>query len=230
MKFDTYMVGGCVRDEIMGLKSKDIDFVMLAPSFEAMRAEILKEGHTIFLEKPEYQVIRAHHAVFGAVDYTLARKDGKYSDGRHPDNTTIVLELEQDLARRDFTCNAIAKDIRTGEIVDPFFGRRHIADKMLHAVGNAHDRFAEDRLRVFRALRFSIQKGFTLSSEIIQAINTLNIKDYDAVSTERIREELLKMFVANTRDSITLLSHEFPQLFNVLLSRGIWFQPTTKKP
>lgn len=228
MKYKTYLVGGAVRDEIMHIPCKDLDYVMLAPSFEAMRDELKNAGYRIFVEKPEFLTIRAQHSGHGAVDFAVARTDGTYSDGRHPDSTGIASDIEQDLARRDFTCNAIAKDIDTGELIDPFDGHRAIVFKELVAVGDANRRFQEDRLRVFRALRFEVQKGFWMDSHLTESILSLKVDDFAAVSTERIREELVKMFKVDSMKTSYLLSHRFPQLGKVVNQRGIWFRPTTE--
>jgi tRNA nucleotidyltransferase (CCA-adding enzyme) len=228
MKYKTYYVGGCVRDEIMGIQSKDIDLVMLAPSFDDMRTAVLESGCKIFVEKPEYLTIRANHPSLGPVDFAIARQDGSYTDGRRPDNTTIASSLVQDLSRRDFTMNAIAKDMQTGEYIDPFNGIQSIQDGKLKAVGNARDRFNEDKLRVFRALRFTIQKSFHMHYDISDAIGRMTILDFNSVSTERIREELLKMFKVNAFRSMLLLFKDYPVLGDVIENRGIWFKPTTE--
>jgi tRNA nucleotidyltransferase (CCA-adding enzyme) len=179
MKYKTYLVGGAVRDEILGRPNKDLDFVMLAPSFNDMRDALLADGCKIFVEKPEYLTIRANHPKLGAVDFACARKDGNYSDGRRPDSTEITTDLVADLSRRDFTCNALAKDVDTGEIIDPFNGRRDIQDKMLVAVGNPITRITEDKLRAFRALRFSVTRSFIMDYPLTQAIRYFSVpSDY----------------------------------------------------
>jgi len=227
MNFRTYLVGGAVRDELLGLPCKDLDFVVIAPSFDAMRAMLLEQGCKIFVEKPEFLTIRAKHPTLGCVDFACARKDGNYTDGRRPDAVAVAETLEQDLERRDFTCNAIAKSLEHGRLLDPHKGQKDIEDRLLRCVGSARARMGEDKLRAFRALRFAITKGFRIGTEIQEAIDSLTPMQFDGVSTERIREELFKMFKHETERSFKLL-FEFRVLCEVVRKRGIWFKPTTE--
>lgn len=230
MNFPTYLVGGAVRDELMGIPCKDLDFVVVAPSFEAMRAMLVAQNCKIFVEKPEYLTIRVKHPTLGCVDFAVARADGHYSDGRHPDRTSVAESIIQDLARRDFTCNAIAKHVESGKLVDPCNGQLDIANRRLVAVGSARARIAEDKLRAFRALRFTVTKGFVLDHEISNAIGAMTPNMFDKVSTERIREELYKMFRANPMRSFSLLREPCHSvLWDVICDRDIWFKPTTEQ-
>jgi tRNA nucleotidyltransferase (CCA-adding enzyme) len=226
-KFPTYLVGGAVRDELLGIPCKDLDYVVVAPSFEAMKKDLLEQGCKIFVEKPEFLTIRCNHPELGCVDFAVARKDGEYSDGRHPDSTCIADNLEQDLARRDFTCNAMAKSLDHGRILDPFNGRLSIESKHLMCVGNPIDRLNEDKLRAFRAVRFAVTKGFGIHHDILSAISDLKVTDFDGVSTERIREELFKTFKSNWIRGFELIDFS-PVLREVVKARGIWFRPTTE--
>lgn len=228
MSFKTYLVGGAVRDEILGVKPKDLDFVMLAPSFEAMTNQLLREGAKIFVSTPDFLTLRCKHPKHGPADYACARKDGVYEDGRHPESVMIAETLEEDLARRDMTIGAMAKDMETGEIIDPFNGRDDCAAKVIRFVGKPAHRLAEDKLRAFRAVRFAVTKKFELARSTSDAIKTLLGGDFDGVSTERIREELFKMFSVNMLKSYDLVFRKFPNLGRVVLKRGIWFEPTTK--
>jgi len=228
MTFKTYLVGGAVRDELLGLLSKDLDFVVLAPSFDSMRDDLLAQGCKIFVEKPEFLTIRCKHPKLGCVDFAVARKDGIYTDGRRPDHTEIADSLIEDLARRDFTCNAIAKDITTGEIVDPFDGQAAIRNYSLRCVGSARERLSEDKLRAFRAIRFAITKHFTISFELAQAICDLLPTDFDSVSTHRVWEEIYKCAVVDIKRLFNLIYHDFTILGKIVDERGIWFEPTTR--
>lgn len=226
MKAKFYQVGGSVRDQLLGVKSKDIDYAVETTSFDAMRAAILERGGNIFLETPQYFTIRAHVPNLGATDYVLCRKDGIYKDGRHPE-TVEVGTIQDDLARRDFTVNAIAIDTDTGEVLDPFHGQFDIKEKILRAVRDPKQRLDEDRLRAFRAVRFAITKNFVIEKELAEAIARL--VDFDSISTERIREELMKMFKADSYESFYYLFDAYHNLGQVAIARGIWFKPTVEK-
>ena len=224
-----YQVGGSVRDEFLGLRSKDIDYSVEAESYDAMRQAIVERGGDIFLETPQYLTIRAKVPGLGACDYVLCRKDGAYSDGRHPE-TVEVGSILDDLARRDFTMNAIAK-AEDGTIIDPFDGRLHIKRCVIRCVGDAEKRFTEDGLRMLRALRFSITKGFILDSHILTCVMTPDFyrPRLRGVSTERIREELHKMFSYSTIATL-MLFEDRPQLIDfrnyIIKQSGIWLKPT----
>lgn len=219
-----YLVGGAVRDELLGVKSKDLDYSVEAPSFEAMRDWILSQGMEIFLDKPEFNIIRARNGKEVA-DYVMCRKEGPYTDSRHPDWVEAGTIFD-DLARRDFTVNAIAKDAETGEYIDPWDGRNDLEAGMLRAVGNAKDRLSEDPLRAFRALRFLVTKDFNISGSLHDAMR----EDYnmDSVSTERIRDEVFKMFKHDTADAMFWLS-SYRRYLDIVIDRGIWFKATTEE-
>lgn len=221
-----YLVGGAVRDELLGVRSKDLDYAVEAPSFDAMREWILEQGMEIFLDRPEFNVIRARRGKEVA-DYVLCRKEGPYSDSRHPDwvETGTILD---DLARRDFSVNAIARDAETGEYVDPWNGRQDLEDFRLRAVGNAEDRLREDPLRAFRALRFRVTKGLFIDGELNNALRAAVGMDMDSVSTERIRDEVFKMFKHNTVRAMEALI-SYPRYLDIIVDRGIWFKATTEE-
>lgn len=227
--FKTYLVGGAVRDELLGVPCKDLDYVVLAPTFDKLRESLLEVGCKIFTENPKCLTIRAKHPTLGCVDFACGRKDGNYTDGRHPDDTCVTQVLEEDLARRDFTCNAMAKSLEHGRILDPFHGQRDVEDRILRAVGSAMQRMTEDRLRAFRALRFAVTKGFRVESDIYNAIGTMTHMQFDCVATERIREELMKAFKHDSALAFKLLTVDFPLLWEVTKARGIWFRPTTEQ-
>lgn len=206
-----YKVGGCVRDEILGIKSKDVDYSVEAESFEAMRTDLLARGMKIYPTPEEYMTVRGKLNGVDA-DFVLCRKDGFYSDGRRPD-TVEMGTIMDDLARRDFTMNAIAIDEDTKEILDPFNGRKDIADKIIRCVGST-DRLKEDSLRMIRALRFSITKGFRMSDDVIDCIeNNWNL--LENVSRERIAVELNLMLANSTRDTFRLMV-DFQDMFEFI--------------
>src|SRR6476469_7194260 len=154
-----FMVGGAVRDWLMDPATvpHDLDFSVEADSFSQMRTWFHAMGITIFIENEEFGTIRGRFPKgvdnFGpfkvagkAADFVWARKDGPYSDGRRPDWTEPGT-LQDDLARRDFTINAMAMD-EQGNLIDPFGGRADIDSHVIRAVGRANDRMQEDSLRI----------------------------------------------------------------------------------
>jgi len=197
-----YLVGGYVRDKILGVRSKDIDFAVEAPSFEALRNDLLAKNVLIWQERPEFLTIRGRHPELGAVDYTLCRKDGFYSDNRHPD-TVEIGSIYDDLARRDFTINAIAIDERTNEYLDPHKGTQDIADRVLRTVGDPRDRFKEDPLRMLRAIRFYVTRDFEISGDVdILFFSRVLLDMLGRIPIERVYEELRKCFEANSWETL----------------------------
>ncbi len=189
-----FKVGGAVRDQFLDLKSKDIDLAVEAKSFDEMREEVIRRNGKIYVETPQYFTIRAKLPTLGDVDFSLCRRDGIYKDGRHPESVEPASILD-DLARRDFTINAI--DIDTNETLDPHNGIEDIVNKTIKCVGDPHLRFEEDSLRILRALRFHITKRFHIHDDTVEAMyknkhNLLNLP------VERIRDEFYRMFKYHT--------------------------------
>lgn len=221
-----YAVGGFVRDELLGIRSKDIDVVVEVSSFEVLREYVEGLGAKIFQERPQFGVIRATHPTLGAVDYVMCRRDGVYSDARRPDSI-FVGSLFEDLSRRDFTVNAIAKDPDSGQYIDPFNGREDLENRVLRCVGKPLDRFTEDPLRVFRALRFAVTKRFTIDPETESAIASIGVELLSTVPDERVQAELTKMFEFDTVEAIEALQC-FPELFTFAFSRRLRLIPSMK--
>lgn len=223
-----YQVGGSVRDELLGLKSKDIDYAVEADSFDDMRDAVLSRGGEIFQERPQFVTLRAKVPGLGACDYVLCRKDGYYTDGRHPDVVEVGTILD-DLARRDFTINAIAKT-EDGTLIDPHGGQIDLANKFLRCVGDAHTRFTEDGLRMVRAIRFKITKGLTGTDNNIH--ECLGWPDFfetrlDKVTIEQIREELVRCFAHDSYKTMITLMFYYQSLTKYLFERdGLWLKPT----
>lgn len=223
-----YQVGGFVRDRLLGARSKDLDYVVLAPSYEEMREWVAQQG-TIFLEKPEFWTIRAQIPGSLPADFVLARKDGQYSDGRRPDSVSVGT-LHDDLSRRDFTVNAIAYDEETDEYIDPFDGQTDIKNRVLRCVGNAYDRFFEDSLRMLRAIRFSLTKGFEILPSITDCFSNQQLLTRLAdIKDERKQGELEKCFAYNTIATLRFFSY-FPDLMRAVFSGKLWLLPTLKNP
>lgn len=234
-KIEMFEVGGCVRDELMGLHTKDVDFVVLAPSFDAMRAELVRQGFKVHVEKPEFVTIRAGvpdgHILRERTkdaDFVLARKDGPTADGRRPEFVEPGT-LMDDLARRDFTVNAIARAV-DGRIIDPFGGRADIEFKRLRFVGDPTKRITEDGLRVLRGFRFMVTKGFIPTDETLEALtHPVATEMLAKVSAERIREELERMLAFDTLATLDVLSHIMPvEMRDVVFSGGLRLSATFK--
>jgi tRNA nucleotidyltransferase/poly(A) polymerase len=240
---ELYEVGGCVRDEIMGVKSKDIDYSVVLHDFDIefgkrwsltpfqiMKDLLELQGYDIKVEKPEYLTIRAifpkGHKYRGGADFVLARKEADYSDGRRPD-AVIPGTLQDDLARRDFTMNAIAK-AADGTLIDPFGGVDDINDKIIRAVGSAEDRIMEDALRGMRALRFAVTKGFSLHYDVVAVLSSKEfVEALSLVSIERVQDELEKMFNADTIHSLFLIDN-FNLTDTLFSNTGLRLMPTMK--
>lgn len=221
-----YQVGGSVRDELLGLKSKDIDYAVEAESFEAMREAILGRGGEVFLETPQYLTIRARVPSLGACDYVLCRKDGAYSDGRRPDSVECGT-IYDDLARRDFTVNAIAK-AEDGTIIDPHGGKEDLKRALLRCVGKASERFTEDGLRMIRAIRFGITKNLVLDDDIKSCLNDEHFfgPRLMGVSIERIRDEVYKCFAHSTPHAFYMFD-KYSKFRDFLFRSGkLWLKPT----
>lgn len=235
MSIKIWEVGGHVRDSLLGIESKDIDMAVEAPSWEAMRAHVVENTKQIFMEKPEFLTIRAMGFDGLPKDFVLCRKDGAYSDGRHPDSVEPGTILD-DLKRRDFTINAIARDPETGELFDPFKGSVDLEDKILRCVGSAKERFEEDALRIIRALRFMITKDLSVDFHIGSALfGSTSPPGSDwgtslkSVSTDRIREELDKCFRHDTKKTLHWVSRLNQSIFDAIFINELWLKPTTEK-
>lgn len=214
MENKLFLCGGAVRDILCNKKPKDMDYVVLVSSYEEMRNFILSSGGKIFQERPEYQIIRGSLPDVGAADFVLPRKDGAYSDNRRPDSTEIADNLFEDSRRRDFTVNAMYQDVHTGQIIDYHGGKDDLKNLRLQTVGKAYDRFNEDPLRMMRAIRFNLTKGFiNVSSSIVDCLNNpaLIEKYKTSVAIERTMEELKKCFEYDTELTLGLIEqfHKF---------------------
>ena len=226
MTIQVYKVGGAVRDQFLGVKSKDIDYAVEAPSFEAMQDFISAQGK-IFLSKPEFFTIRAK--VNGEdADFVLCRREHGYTDGRRPDSVTIG-DIYDDLSRRDFTMNAIAVRVVDDEVIDPHHGVTDLQRRVVRCVGRAEARFNEDSLRMIRAVRFAITKGFVLDQEIQDALNDVYILDkLRNVSRERVREELNRCFRHDTLNTMRMFERFGRLRDRVFSDDALWLEATNK--
>ena len=185
--YSAYAVGGCVRDTLLSLHPHDWDLCTSARPEEmqaVFRGERLAETG---LKHGTLTVVIDHHPY----EITTFRTDGTYTDHRHPDSVTFVEDVSGDLARRDFTVNAMAYSPRTG-LVDLFGGRRDLENRVIRCVGTPADRFREDALRILRALRFASAYDFALEAETDKALRLL-APTLKTVAAERIQAELLKL-------------------------------------
>ncbi|MCM1091856.1 MAG: CCA tRNA nucleotidyltransferase [Muribaculum sp.] len=186
--FEAYVVGGCVRDSILGREPEDWDITTSArpEQVKALFPRTIDTGirHgtvTVMLEKEGFEV-------------TTYRVDGKYEDSRHPKEVIFTPSLKEDLRRRDFTINAMAYNEESG-LVDIFGGMEDIERGIIRCVGDAEERFGEDALRIMRAIRFSAQLGYKIEEDTKQAIRKL-AGTLERISAERIQVELVKLLVS----------------------------------
>lgn len=188
--FEAYVVGGCVRDSLLGRTPGDWDICTSARPeqvrtvFSAYRQILTGEKHGTVA------------VIVGGTPYeiTTYRVDGQYHDSRHPDAVQFVPQVQPDLARRDFTINAMAYSAEEG-LIDPFGGQKDLARGLVRAVGVPHQRFTEDALRILRLYRFAARFGFEIDPATGQAAREL-CAHLDCVSTERITEELTRLLAA----------------------------------
>jgi len=238
-----FKVGGCIRDSFLGIDSKDIDFTFVLDNtdrsveegFQIMTQYMEHKEFTIFLSTPEMFTIRAKFPKGDpneglVADFVLARKEIGYKPGtRQP-----ILELgtiEDDLKRRDFTLNAMAID-EDGNLIDLFDGKNDLDAKILRTPLDPRITMMDDPLRILRALRFSITKGFEIHPTIWNAMRQDEIleKLKVTVSAERIREEVFKMMKHDTPETLRLLHdvdiHHIPGFLDLVFSKGLWLKPT----
>jgi tRNA nucleotidyltransferase/poly(A) polymerase len=239
--FTFFEVGGKVRDELLGLKSKDVDYVAVPDTdlirdvesahtmFNILTDYLKNEGFEIFLITDHCFTIRAKfpigHVYSGVADFVMARKEIGYIPGTR---TPIIKpgSLYDDLERRDFTLNALAKDY-DGNIIDYFNGMEDLRNKILRTPLDIMETFNDDPLRILRAIRFSITKGFTIPNDMWHEIYHYEYENkMPVVSDERIREELIKCFKFDTLDTLERL-RQFPHLTEYIFRENkLWLKPT----
>ena len=189
--YKAYLVGGAVRDMLMGKEPHDWDVTT-----DATPEQIMSIFRKVIPTGIAHGTVTVHF-MKNEIEVTTFRTESDYSDGRHPDKVEYTGNIEEDLSRRDFTINAIASYLGDGTITDPFHGRDDIKRKVIRTVGNPLERFSEDGLRPVRAVRFSAQLGFEIERETLKAISEPEIlKKTSGISLERFRDELLKLMKA----------------------------------
>lgn len=205
--FPCYAVGGCVRDALLGLTPHDYDLCTAATP--AQIKEIFSD-HSLVLAGEKHGTVGVVTPQ-GVVEITTFRTEGDYLDNRHPQQVTFVTDIVSDLARRDFTVNAMAYSPTRG-LADPFGGQADLKNKILRAVGDASARFQEDSLRILRGVRFAVRFGLTPDPDTEQAMITL-APLMENLARERVFEELCQLLpLVNAQD----LLHYAPILTQVI--------------
>lgn len=197
--YEAWLVGGCVRDRLLGRPVRDRDLAT-----DATPRELL-------LLFPDAIAVGAHFGVVlvrrGGAEVQVAtyRSERGYRDGRHPDEVLFEKDVRADLARRDFTINALLEDPFTGEVIDHVGGLKDLQARIIRAIGNPRDRFAGDHLRMLRAVRFAAELGFEIEPRTLEAIREL-APAIQRISAERIRDELSRILTgADPRRGFELL-------------------------
>jgi tRNA nucleotidyltransferase (CCA-adding enzyme) len=217
--FEAYLVGGCVRDLFLKRDPKDWDIATNAKPEEIQKIfpESVYENQfgTVGVKT------ESEEAALKIIEITSYRIESKYTDKRHPDEVRFAETIEEDLARRDFTVNALALSLAegmAGKIIDPFGGQNDLKNKIIRAVGNPEARFQEDALRIMRAVRFMAQLGFDIEKNTAEAIRK-NIGLLEFISKERIRDEFSKLLMTdNAADGVRkmqefgILKYSVPEL------------------
>ena len=218
--YEAFIVGGCVRDAVLGRIPGDWDITTSA------KPEQVKEifGKTVDTGLKHGTVTIIKHGK--GYEVTTYRIDGEYLDGRHPETVEFTPDLREDLKRRDFTINAMAYSHETG-IVDEFEGMEHLKRRVIRCVGCADDRFTEDALRILRAVRFAAQLDFVIEDETYKAIVKI-APNLTHVSKERIQVELTKLLLSDHPEKIWMVDETgiadyvtsgFPEVFERELER-----------
>lgn len=216
--YEAFLVGGSVRDSILGRPIHDYDITTSATPDEMME---------VFKDKRIIETGLQHGTITIVIDgepyeVTTYRIDGNYSDSRRPDKVTFTKSLEEDLKRRDFTINAMAYNDEVG-LVDPFNGMEDIEYYKIRCVGRAEDRFSEDALRILRAIRFASQLGFVLEPDTDWNISKM-YKNLENISIERINSEFCKIAASSDFCVQMVLYHEVFSLFIPEIKNMFGFQ------
>jgi poly(A) polymerase/tRNA nucleotidyltransferase (CCA-adding enzyme) len=237
--FEAYLVGGCVRDIILGRAPKDWDVATDAKPEKVQKlfADSVYENDfgTVIVktEKEASESTAPHRSLSRAatrdeddrkikvVEVTTYRIEGKYSDKRHPDEVKFAKTIEEDLSRRDFTVNALAMDLKR-DVTDPFGGRNDLKNGIIRTVGVPEDRFNEDALRLMRAVRFAVELDFEIELNTRRAIEKM-AGGLEEIAKERIRDEFEKILMARNAAKGVILLEELDLLRYVLpeLREGI---------
>lgn len=218
--YEAYLVGGCVRDLLIGRDPKDWDVTTNATpeQIQAVFPDSFYENDfgTVGVKTG------SDSPALAIIEVTPYRTESAYSDKRRPDKVEFGASLPEDLARRDFTVNAIALDESKGQIIDPYEGQKDIKDKLIRAVGIATERFNEDALRMLRAVRLVAELDFGIDGGTAVAISE-NSKHLSHVSRERVRDELVRILCSKQPMTSLVLAHKLGilQFISSDLIRGV---------
>jgi poly(A) polymerase/tRNA nucleotidyltransferase (CCA-adding enzyme) len=229
---EAYVVGGCVRDLLLNREPNDWDVATNATPKDIQKIFPKNFYNNTF--GTVTVITKSKIMALKNIEVTTYRVDGKYSDQRRPDEVKYTGDLKEDLARRDFTVNAMALSFPSDkvdsdlvvidgmQIIDPFGGLKDLDAKLIRAVGNANERFEEDALRLMRALRFAAQLGFEVEDETLKATKE-KATDINAVSQERIRDEIIKIVLSASPEKGMNLLQETGILKEVLpeIEKGV---------
>ncbi len=219
--FEAYLVGGCVRDLLLNKKPKDWDIATNAKPEEvqAFFPHTFYENDFgtvgVVNEKTEDETLKT-------IEVTTYRLEGGYSDSRRPDSVSFSKNIDEDLKRRDFTINAIAYDPHKGQVIDLYKGQDDLSEGVIRTVGDAHDRFSEDALRMLRAIRIAAEIGFTIDQKTEKAIQE-NSSLLKKISKERIRDEFVRIITSGRATEGLLLAKKLGILSYITpeLERGV---------
>jgi len=227
-----FLVGGSVRDKLMGRKPKDMDYVVFTPMTFQQFVDAVEKAGKVYQAKEEFLTVRGR---LGGedVDFAFPRYDGYYSDSRRPDSVKRVVGdnvedvLRADASRRDFTMNASYQD-EDGRVYNFFGGVADLGNKLVKAVGDPLKRFEEDYLRVMRAVRFAVQFDFVIESNTRKAMELVFPKLRE-VAVERTMVELNKALAANPMRTFELLDSFGFGMFKMFDQMGLNFEVNNKK-
>ncbi|RAX58226.1 CCA tRNA nucleotidyltransferase [Helicobacter monodelphidis] len=209
--FEGYLVGGCVRDMLLGVPPKDYDITTNATPTQMK--EIFSPHFYVIESGIAHGTLSLFRKDFGRVEITTYRSDGEYINHRHPRCVKLETSLKQDLARRDFTINALAYDpFDNTTIIDLYGGQDDLQHKIIRAIGSPHARFSEDALRILRALRFASEKNFIIETSCAEALYQQHTL-LQHISVERIREEWNRILLGES--AFKVINHFFSLFQNI---------------
>lgn len=209
--YNAYIVGGCLRDILLGRKSQDIDITTDALPKEII--DVFKDSYKVIETGVKYGTVTVIIEA-SPIEITTFRSEQDYIDGRRPEKVSFEKDIKADLSRRDFTVNAMAYNDKDG-LIDLFGAKRDLEDKIIRCVGNPRQRFKEDKLRMLRAVRFATTFDFKIEDETFKAIKEFS-EYINEISIERINAELSKMLLVQRPSQAIILLKKTGLLKNIL--------------